>query len=343
LRQQPGQHARAGGVGLGHQRQFSVQRRVVRGGRFPLRRQAEPGREAEGAAPAGFAVHAHVAAHELHQRPHDGQPKARAAEAARHRGVGLAVRFEQPFARLGRDADARVAHREGQFHAVAPGPPVIPGHADDHLAPLGELEGVGGQVHQHLAQPQRVAHQHRRHVGVDVHHQLDVLDGQPIVEQVGDFLQQVAGAEGDGFQGQASGLQLGKVQHAVDHAQQRPGRGADQVQVFPLLGRKVGAEGDVHHADDGVHGRAQFVGDPGQEFALGAAGPFHAGLGGVQRGGAFAHHAFQFALLHGQLALVAFHLFEHGVEGVHQPADLVVAVPGGAQGVVAFLGHLAGH
>ena len=52
-----------------------------------------------------------------------------------------------------------------------------PSHAHAHgdLAGLGELDGVGEQVGEHLAQPAAVAVDHRRDVVVDPGHQLEAL------------------------------------------------------------------------------------------------------------------------------------------------------------------------
>jgi hypothetical protein len=52
-------------------------------------------------------------------------------------------------------------------------------HAHDHLALVGELEGVGHQVEQHLPQPARVADQGVRHVRLHVVDQLQPLLVRP--------------------------------------------------------------------------------------------------------------------------------------------------------------------
>ncbi len=45
-------------------------------------------------------------------------------------------------------------------------------------------------------------------------------------------------------------------------------------QVLALFGVQVGLEGQLRHAEDAVHGRADFVAHVGQEVALGAVGLF---------------------------------------------------------------------
>ena len=50
------------------------------------------------------------------------------------------------------------------------------------------------------------------------------------------------------------------------------GRRLDHVQVLALLGRQVGVQGQLGHADDAVHRRADLVAHVGQELALGPVG-----------------------------------------------------------------------
>ena len=46
------------------------------------------------------------------------------------------------------------------------------------------------------------------------------------------------------------------------------------LEIFALFGGELCLEGQFRHADDSVHGRADFVAHVGQEFAFGAAGGF---------------------------------------------------------------------
>ena len=86
--------------------------------------------------------------------------------------------------------------------------------------------------------------------------------------------QQVAG---DRLQLQLPGLDLGEVQDIVEDRQKSFGRDLERLAIAPLLAAQSGAEQQFIHADDAVHGRANFMADRGQEFALGAVG----GLGAV--------------------------------------------------------------
>ena len=64
--------------------------------------------------------------------------------------------------------------------------------------------------------------------------------------------------------------------------QQRVGRVLTMLQILALLGRQLGVEGQLGHAEDAVHRRADLVAHVGQEFALGPAGRL-GGLAGLGR------------------------------------------------------------
>jgi hypothetical protein len=64
---------------------------------------------------------------------------------------------------------------------------------------------------------------------------------------------------------------------------------ADQLQILALLGGEFGIQGQLRHAQDAVHGRADFMAHIRQEFALGAAGAFGGLFGGAQLGDVRAH------------------------------------------------------
>ena len=84
---------------------------------------------------------------------------------------------------------------------------------------------------------------------------------------------------------QLAGLDLGKIQHVVDQTQQTVRGGIDPLQVVALLGVEFGAQGQAGHADDGVHGGADFVAHVGQKITLALVGRFGLLLG--QHQGAF--------------------------------------------------------
>jgi hypothetical protein len=82
----------------------------------------------------------------------------------------------------------------------------------------------------------------------------------------------VAQAEVDLLEVELAGLDLREVEDVVDDAEQAVGRALDEGEVFALLVVQRGVEGEVGHAEDGVHRRADLVAHVGQEVALRAAG-----------------------------------------------------------------------
>ena len=116
-----------------------------------------------------------------------------------------------------------------------------------------------------------------RHVGRDV-----VGEFQPFLvgahgERGHGVVEGVAEVEIDEIQVELAGLDLGEVEDVVDHGQQVIGRELHHAEVLALLGGQLGVEGQLGHADDAVHRRADLVAHVGQELALGAGG----GLGGL--------------------------------------------------------------
>ena len=120
--------------------------------------------EREGAPLAERALDPDLAAEQPGDLPADRQAQAGAAVLAAGARVGLLERLEDDLQLVRRDADAGVAHRErddrgppGRGPGGRRSSPPWPGRpAGSTLPVLGELEGVGQQVPQHLLQPLRV-------------------------------------------------------------------------------------------------------------------------------------------------------------------------------------------
>lgn len=120
--------------------------------------------EGEGAALAGRALRGDGPAEELGDLSADGEPEAGAAVLAAGGAVGLLEGSEDGLQLLLGDADARVPYPEGQ-QRPAPGKPggdlggLRRFDAELDAAALGELDRVGQQVAQDLAQPRVVGEQ----------------------------------------------------------------------------------------------------------------------------------------------------------------------------------------
>ncbi|EZP46142.1 hypothetical protein BW39_05793 [Delftia sp. RIT313] len=259
-----------------------------------IRGKPDLGLEAEVAALAGLAAHTDLAAHELHQPVADGQAQAGAAVAARGLDVGLGEGLEQPLGPRCIQAYAGVAHAHAQ---------VVQGRCrgvrigirrrvhrwrrqmqgDHHLAMLGELDGVADQVGQHLAQAHWVAAQTGRQVRVQRidHFQPLFLCAQRRGGRHG--LQHIVKGEVHFLQRQHARLYFGEIEDVVDHGQKGAGRALHLLQVAALARCQRGLLHQARHADDGIHGCADFVAHDGQEIRFGAFGRFGGFLGLMQR------------------------------------------------------------
>ena len=156
------EHRSCAGVVVHHERAHPA----LIGGepRRQRRRRAHPEArgEPEGAPHPRHTLHPHLPTHQLGEVLGDDEAESRASEATRGRGVRLREALEEPSDLLRRQPDPRVAHGVAQQDVVRR--PLL--HTDRHrdLAVLGELHRIVAEVDEDLAQPQRVAHQHERHV-----------------------------------------------------------------------------------------------------------------------------------------------------------------------------------
>jgi hypothetical protein len=112
--------------------------------------------------------------HLLHQLLGDDEPEPGAPIAAGDGGVCLVEGLEQLALLLFRDADAGIANQHPQAHLVAAG---FPGLLDTHVhvAALGELDGVAGEVGEHLLQAHGVAGEVVRHGGIHLEGEFELL------------------------------------------------------------------------------------------------------------------------------------------------------------------------
>ena len=148
---------------------------------------------------------------------------------------------------------------------------------------LGELDGVADEVEQDLPQPARVADQGVGHLRLDLAGQLQPLPVGAEGQRPEGLPQDVPQGEVGAVELELAGLDLGEVEQVVDHLQQGLRRGLDDRQVLALLARQRRVEGELGHAEDGVHGGADLVADVGQELILGPARRLRRVLGPPQR------------------------------------------------------------
>jgi hypothetical protein len=146
------------------------------------------------------------------------------------------------------------------------------GQLDRHPALAGELQAVGDQVHQHLADALGVGQDPGGRGRVDLDRQPQALLGGGVAPGVAGRADQVVQVGGHVVQVDLAGLDLRQVQHVVEHLHQAVARLDHQAHVAALGFVEVGAVQGVGHAQQAVHRRAQLVAGDGHEGGLGAVG-----------------------------------------------------------------------
>ena len=153
------------------------------------------------------------------------------------------------------------------------------GDGDDHLAVAGELDRVADEIVEDLAQSSGIAAQMHRHFWPDESGQLKPLAvglrGEQVHRVVDDFAQFKVGD----LEVEFARLDLGEIENVVDDDEERFAADPHGAGEFALLGRQVGHQQQVGHADDAVHRRANFVAHVGQELALHPVGRLRRGHG----------------------------------------------------------------
>jgi|GEM_PF-3812663 len=139
------------------------------------------------------------------------------------------------------------------------------------MLPLGvNLTALLTRLTMDLAEPGDVAHDPRRDVGFDVVNDLEFLGGGLEGEEVEGFLDADGEFERHVFELHLAGLDLGEIEDVVDDGEEGFAGGADGVDEVALLGVERGLHEEGCHADDAVHGRADFVRHRREELGLGA-------------------------------------------------------------------------
>ena len=183
--------------------------------------------------------------------------------------IGLAEGFKNQGLLVGGDADAGVLHCERQ-RVVG-----VARHMQCHGALVGELERVGQQVLEHLAQALWVGFEAGRCVGRHGGGELQAFFLRHWAQRVDQRLQRPGDVNGFYLYGGLSGFDLRQVQDVVDQRQQVVARGVNRLRKLHLLGAQVAGlvVGQQLGQDEcGVQRRAQFVAHIGQKFAFVLAG-----------------------------------------------------------------------
>ena len=225
--------------------------------------------QGEGAALAQGAFGRNVPAEQRANLAGDRQPQPGATVAAAERAVALLERPEDRVEVLRGDADAGVGDRERHHGTSVRGHLPTRGDPQQDLAPGGELDRVGQQVAEHLAQPLPIGEQLPGRFGGRLDREGQALLCGQRLESGPDVLQQRAQGEPLGGDVHPARLDLGQVQDVVDQLEQvRPGR-VDDVGVLDLLRGEVPARvlsQQPGQDEQAVQRGAQLVRHVGQEL-----------------------------------------------------------------------------
>ena len=218
-------------------------------------------------AATGFGLDPDPSTHHFHQTPADGQTQARAAEFPCGASIRLAKGLEQVGGLFLRHPYAGVFDIDGQLDTSIRG--LANGDIQFDVASFGELDGIVDQIDQNLPQTQRIANQVVRHIWSHMNQELQTLfmgleshHGHHIAEHV---IQPERYVLDDQF----VRLDFREVENIVDDAEQRGARTMDFGDIVALLGRQFSFQAEMRQANDGIHGRPDFMAHVGQEHALG--------------------------------------------------------------------------
>jgi hypothetical protein len=222
--------------------------------------------QAEGAAGAGRALDAELAAEQPGEAARDGQAEAGAPETLGDLGAGLGEAVEDARLRLGRDANAGVGDLDRQAHAS--GADGGGGDADGDAALGGELHGVAGEVQQDLAQVAAVEAEAPGHAGAEMQAEAQAARAGLGGDEAAHLLQQLGQVAGLGAGRHAPGLDAGEVEDLVDQLEQGARGEVHRARHVALVLVEPRGREQPAHADDGVERRAQLVADIGKEERL---------------------------------------------------------------------------
>ncbi len=183
------------------------------------------------------------------------------------RVVGLLERAVQALDLLRVHANATVLHPQVQLAGAIAWAPLGP---QQHMALIGEFDGVAQQVEHDLAQSQRVRSHAIGFAHIQVAVQMQALVMGRFGQQGATVFQGVQQGKGLLIELKLAGLELAEVQDVVDDAHQVFARAAHQARPFGLLFCQARSGQQVASAQDAIHGGADFVADVGDEHGMDA-------------------------------------------------------------------------
>ena len=137
---------------------------------------------------------------------------------------------------------------------------------------LSKFDGVAHEVHEDLAQPAWIAAQPEGHLVMNQRRQFQVFGAGAFGEEFEGVLNRFGHVEVLHFKSQFARLDPGEIEDVIDDREQGFGAAADGFGKVALFGSEMGLQQQIGHADDAIHGRADFVAHHGQKLALGTVG-----------------------------------------------------------------------
>jgi len=225
----------------------------------------------------GLSSAARTPVHHLGELGREGEAEAGSSEPPGGRVVDLDELVEEDGVLRGRNADARVPDSHDQLV-----PDLIKEDVDG--ARVGELDGVGHQVSEDLAQTAGIAPPGAGGLGRHPHPEVQALAGCGGSEEVPHRAERRLQVKDLLGQGHAAGLDLGQVEDVIEDAEEKAAGLADNVEAFPLLVGQVAHGHDLGHGQDAIQGRPDFMAHIGQELRLHQVGVVGAVPGVLQLG-----------------------------------------------------------
>ena len=175
----------------------------------------------EGATLSLLTLHPDLPAHQRHQLRGDAKAQSRSTILSRRGIVGLPEGFKNQLLFVWRDADATVDHPEVQRHGFFGSRFRV--HVNDHLALLGELDGVPHQIQEDLPQSTGVTQDGIGQFRADVRRNLQPFLMGAGSDRLESLLHAILEAELNLLQIQLPGFRFREVQEVVDDGHHRIG------------------------------------------------------------------------------------------------------------------------
>ena len=197
----------------------------------------------------------------------DGQAQTRAAMTAGGRLIGLGKLFKNFSPGLLIHAQTGIPHRNLQ--GELPAGTFQAGQGEFHLPLFGKFTGITAKVEKDLANPNGITDQDRRQMHILADQELDILILHQDFNGILELLQDGFKPELNLLKLHLSFLYLGEIKDIVNYGEQGLGRFPGLVQVCSLLLGEPGFQGQIQHAENGIHGGPDLMAHVGQEVRLG--------------------------------------------------------------------------